>query len=101
MNKFLLGAIFICLIVLETTIINLPLAEVLVIVVSLRRRPPETFYWAFFVGLFLNLFSQQTLGGKSLFLLAVSLVAGFFSKNVGFLDEPVFGKRKIVLEKEN
>lgn len=75
-------------ILLESTVMTLPLAFILLLCYSVLKRTDKVFISAFFTGIFLDIFTVRTLGSTSIYFLIVFAIVLLYQRKYEIVSYP-------------
>lgn len=81
MANIFLGQILLACVIVESTLLSLPLTLIGLLVIS-RKIGDDVIYWAFASGLILDFFTLRTLGLSSIFFLVLLFIGGRYRKKL-------------------
>ncbi len=87
---YLLLILLILAVLLEGTVTTLPLVFICLLCIGIMKREIIVFIAGFFAGLFLDVFTLQTLGGSSIFFICVLFLVFLYQRKYEINSLPFF-----------
>jgi cell shape-determining protein MreD len=80
MKNLILFTSFILALLLEVTVVRLPLVLFLLLIIFVRKKNPEIFVFALFIGILLDILNLQRIGITSMFFLALLFLVHLYDR---------------------
>jgi len=80
MKNLILFTSFILALLLEVTVVRLPLVLFLLLILFVRKKNPEIFVFALFIGILLDILNLQRIGITSMFFLALLFLVHLYDR---------------------